>query len=71
MKTFYEVAAFSDNVKGGNFAGVVLDGNGYKEKEMQTVAAEVGHSETAFVMNSDKADYKVRFFTPAEQTDIC
>ncbi|MCF7924482.1 MAG: PhzF family phenazine biosynthesis protein, partial [Candidatus Izimaplasma sp.] len=31
----------------------------------------VGYSETAFVMSSETADYKVRFFTPTSEVDLC
>ena len=54
--------AFSDKVL-GNPAGVVLQAAHLSESQMQEVARQVGFSETAFVMPSDQADFKVRFFT--------
>ena len=32
---------------------------------------EVGYSETAFVMKSDLADFKVSFFTPVDEVALC
>lgn len=65
------VSAFSKAGKGGNPAGVVFDAGSLTEENMQQTAAEVGYSETAFVMPSDKADYRVRFFTPNAEVDLC
>jgi len=38
---------------------------------MQKIAALVGYSETAFIQKSHKADYKIRFFTPNKEIDLC
>jgi len=38
---------------------------------MKKIAGILGLSETAFVMKSDIADYRVRFFTPTEEVDLC
>ena len=38
---------------------------------MKKIAKEVGYSETAFVMKSLVADFKVRFFTPLNEVDLC
>ncbi len=38
---------------------------------MLRIAKDVGFSETAFVMNSDLANYMVRFFTPVDEVDLC
>jgi len=38
---------------------------------MQVIAAELKCSETAFVMQSDRADFKVRFFSPLREVDLC
>ncbi|MCG8482270.1 MAG: PhzF family phenazine biosynthesis protein [Clostridia bacterium] len=71
LKRIYEVYAFSKDGKGGNPAGVVLDAKDLKEKEMQQIAYDLNYSETAFVMPSQKADLKVRFFTPGDEVDLC
>ena len=67
----YRVTAFSENTQGGNPAGVVLNADQLTEARMREIAKEVGYSETAFVMGSDKADFKVRFFTPVDEVDLC
>ena len=67
----YRVSAFTDHLPGGNPAGVVFESRGFSHKEMLAIAAEVGYSETVFVMPSDKADYRLRFFTPVDEVDLC
>lgn len=67
----YNIAAFADNKNGGNLAGVVLDSDSFTREEMQNIAKKIGYSETAFVMKSDKADFRVRFFTPVDEVDLC
>lgn len=71
MKKIYRVTAFSENIDGGNPAGVVLDADELMDEEMLAIAKEIAYSETAFVMNSSKADFKVRFFTPVEEVNLC
>jgi PhzF family phenazine biosynthesis protein len=67
----YTVHSFAKTSEGGNEAGVVIDADFLSEEEMQKIAEKVGFSETAFVLHSDLADYKVRFFTPKEEVDLC
>ncbi|MBC7961002.1 MAG: PhzF family phenazine biosynthesis protein [Vallitaleaceae bacterium] len=67
----YKMNAFTENINGGNPAGVVLDADQLTAEEMLAIAKEVGFSETAFVMKSTVADYKVRFFTPVAEVDLC
>ncbi len=62
MYKLYHMRGFTMNNKGGNLAGVVIDGDTLSEMEMQSIAKEVGYSETAFVSKSDVADYKLQFF---------
>jgi PhzF family phenazine biosynthesis protein len=63
--------SFAKTPWGGNPAGVVLDADGLDETAMQRVAAKAGMSETAFVQKSAMADFKIRFFTPAAEVDLC
>ncbi len=52
----------------GNPLAVVLDAGGWTEARMQAFAAEVGLSETTFVMASRSgADHRVRIFTPVRE----
>lgn len=67
----YKINAFAKTINGGNPAGVVLNGDTLSENEMRKIAYTLGLSETAFVMNSECADFKVRFFTPTEEVDLC
>ena len=67
----HKVTAFSNDVNGGNQAGVVLNADSLNKKQMLNIAKKIGYSETAFVMNSKQADFKLRFFTPVEEVDLC
>lgn len=67
----YTLNAFAKADNGGNPAGVVLNADALSEHDMQRIAAKVGFSETAFVKKSDNADFKVEFFTPNRQVDLC
>jgi PhzF family phenazine biosynthesis protein len=67
----YTLNAFAKTKRGGNPAGVVLDADRLAETSMQKTAARVGFSETAFVQKSAAADFKIRFFTPAAEVDLC
>ncbi|MGN7764496.1 PhzF family phenazine biosynthesis protein [Paenibacillus sp. 22594] len=67
----YTLNAFAKDGSGGNPAGVVLDAGSLNAAEMQRSAKEVGLSETAFVEKSAIADFKVRYFTPASEVDLC
>lgn len=55
----------------GNPAGVVLDADGFTESDMQETAKRVGFNETAFVMKSKDANYRIRFFTPGHEMPLC
>ncbi len=63
--------AFVKDGAGGNPAGVVLDADGLSEDRMRQIARRLGHPETAFIMRSDRADYRARFFTPTEEVPLC
>jgi len=63
--------AFGVDESGGNPAGVVLNAEDLTEEQKKTISREVGFSETAFVEKSDRADFKVTFFTPTNEVDMC
>ncbi|UED72220.1 PhzF family phenazine biosynthesis protein [Brevibacillus sp. DP1.3A] len=67
----YVLSAFTKNGEGGNPAGVVLDTKDLTEKDMQVIASTLGFSETAFIFPSTNSDYKIRYFTPNEEVDVC
>ncbi len=71
MVKIYKINAFAKTTEGGNPAGVVIGAEALSEADMRKIAGILGFSETAFVMKSEKADFKVRFFTPAEEVDLC
>jgi PhzF family phenazine biosynthesis protein len=71
--TILRYAAFTTDPAGGNPAGVVLDAAGLTDGEMQAVAAEVGYSETAFLLGPAYGDAatRVRYFSPETEVDFC
>ena len=71
MVQVYVMSAFSKENKGGNKAGVVLNREDLSVDQKMGIARELGYSETAFVMNSDVADYKIEYFTPTDEVPLC
>lgn len=70
----YIVDAFTPKKFSGNQAGVALLGNGEDfpaDSEMQALAAELKHSETAFVKRLGPMSCHIRYFTPAGEVDLC
>lgn len=63
--------AFSTKPDKGNPAGVVLNADYLSEDEMQQIAYKVGFNETVFVLNSEKADLRLRYFTPGHEISLC
>lgn len=68
------VDAFADNLFGGNTAGVVI----IKENEsfptddvMLKTAAELRYSETAFVKKAGDNRFRIRYFTPVAEVELC
>lgn len=64
-------AAFTDAGIGGNPAGVVLDARSLGDAEMLAIARDVGYSETAFVLPTDAAAVRVRYFSPLAEVAFC
>lgn len=67
----YQVDAFTDSPFCGNPAGVVPDAKGLSDEDMQKIATEMNLSETAFVFPDTVDKFKVRFFTPECEVDLC
>lgn len=63
----HQVDAFTDEMFGGNPAGVVTNADGLSDDQMRAIAREMNLSETAFVLKpkTASADVRLRFFTPA------
>jgi len=65
-----KLAAFSQDGKGGNPAGVTFYDEMPSAEEMLKIAAEIGFSETAFLVK--QADgWRVRYFAPAMEIPFC
>ncbi|MDH6365026.1 trans-2,3-dihydro-3-hydroxyanthranilate isomerase [Enterococcus sp. PF1-24] len=66
-----QVDVFTKEVNQGNPAGVLLVENELTEDEMQLIAKKVGFNETVFILPSQLADYRLRYFTPGHETPLC
>lgn len=67
----FQVDAFSSEPFGGNPAGVVPNAKRLTDIDMQRIANEMNLSETAFVTQRDDNLFRVRFFTPICEVDLC
>ena len=70
----YIVDAFTRERFSGNQAGVVLLGTGEEFPEedfMRALAGELKHSETVFVKPLEQGGFHLRYFTPADEVDLC
>lgn len=65
------VDAFAAEPLSGNPAGVVPEADGLSEAAMGAIAREINASETAFLLESDDADRRIRYFTPTQEVDLC
>lgn len=71
MTKIYVASAFCKDKKGGNKAGVVFNDNILSDDIKKNIAKQLGYAETAFISKSNKADYCIRYFTPAEEVPLC
>jgi PhzF family phenazine biosynthesis protein len=73
MPRLFHIDAFTRTPLRGNPAGVVLEADCLTDSQMQDIARELKHSETAFVLRPqrDDHDYHVRFFTPTVEVPVC
>ncbi len=69
IKTF-TVDAFTDKMFSGNPAAVCLLENDLDDKVMQSIAAEMNLSETAFVKKLSGV-FSLRWFTPTSEVELC
>lgn len=72
----FTVDAFTDKPFTGNQAGVVVleDDDEVSIQTMQSLAAELRYSETAFVRKSEvdgDADFELLYFTPVSEIELC
>lgn len=68
--SFMQVDAFTDRPLGGNPCAILFDTDEMSEATMLAIAKEMNLSETAFVRRSARADFGVRYFTPAEEIPL-
>ncbi|WP_227395992.1 PhzF family phenazine biosynthesis protein [Jeotgalibacillus aurantiacus] len=65
------IEAFSSIPEKGNPAGVVLNGEDYTSEQMLEIAKKAGFNETAFILPSQRADIRLRYFTPGVEMNLC
>jgi len=70
---YFIVDAFTDQLFGGNPAGVVLlESDAFPREElMLRIAAELRYSETAFIHRHSAQEFTIRYFTPKAEVDLC
>lgn len=66
----FQIDAFTSEPFTGNPAAVVLD-DSLSENQMKNIAAEMNLSETAFLSDSNFADFNLRWFTPKSEVKLC
>src|ERR1700733_1589477 len=60
----HHIDSFTNVMFGGNPTVTVLNADSLTDEEMKKIAREMNLSETGFVLSSQKADFRLRFFTP-------
>lgn len=70
MKTFF-VDSFTNEKFKGNPAAVCFTETDPDNATMQSIATEIGFSETAFVKKITGSTYRIRFFTPKKEIPLC
>ena len=66
----YQVDALTDAPFFGNPTAVVLDADDYTNELKQFLASEMNLPITAYVSKSEKADFKVEYYTPKKSIPI-
>lgn len=69
--SIWVVDAFTEQPFTGNPAGVCLLESWPADDWLLAVAAELRHSETAFLVTRADGDHALRWFTPALEVDLC
>jgi PhzF family phenazine biosynthesis protein len=72
-RQIFVVDSFSGKAFGGNPAGVLLDGAALADAQLQQIAAEMKHSETAFILpaRDPQASFHLRWLTPKAEVRFC
>jgi len=69
--TVYVASAFSKDNRGGNKAGVVLLNERLSNIQKKILSKQLDYAETAFISRSETSDFKLEYFTPKEEVDLC
>lgn len=68
----YIVDSFTDKPFKGNPAGVCVLNQKLTDEQMQSIAVELGLSETAFITQIENANkYSIRYFSPIMEIPLC
>jgi trans-2,3-dihydro-3-hydroxyanthranilate isomerase len=67
---FMQVDAFTTKPLEGNPCAIVFDSDDLSDDTMLAIAREMNLSETSFVCKSTIADFRARYFTPAEEVPL-
>ena len=70
LNNIYQIDAFTTEPFNGNPAAVVISDD-LTDEDMQQIAKEINLSETAFLSASSSTDYKLRWFTPVSEVELC
>jgi PhzF family phenazine biosynthesis protein len=71
MNNLFVIDAFAAEPFAGNQAAVLLLDSFPEDAWMLSFAAEMRHSETAYLVKRSKSEYDLRWFTPAAEVDLC
>jgi PhzF family phenazine biosynthesis protein len=69
--SLYRYSAFSDRPEGGNPAGIWIGETLPDPTVMQQIAADVGFSETAFVVPGSGKERTIRYYSPEAEVSFC
>ena len=67
---FMQVDAFAERPLAGNPCAIFFDTDNLSPEQMLAIAKEMNLSESSFVMQSEVADFRARYFTPAEEIPL-
>lgn len=70
MKIYF-VDSFTNEPFKGNPAAVVLQDKLLSDQLMQSIAQEIGFSETAFLLKEKNGNYTLRWFSPTIEVGLC
>ena len=63
--------SFTQYPEYGNPAGVIKDANNLSDEQILNVAVQLGYPESAFLQQSDIADFKLRIFSIKQEVNSC